>query len=174
MEIVIFTTGSKTTSYLESSLSAILKQKIQKFGDVTRNRTISISSYIPADELGLSKSKLLPIPSLHIPSGDAITNLLWHIIYFNSRKSSHTPPGWNGYVSEVITGDFPGKSVVSMLPIINANPGDISSIFSTFTFITNQTKELNITTPVLTFDQLLWIKANEIKYAKNMSILLIF
>ena len=63
-------------------------------------------------------------------------------------------------MSKVTAGDFSGKSVVNMLPIIDVNPGDMSCIFSTLTFITNQAKELNITTPVLTFDQPLWLKTN--------------
>ena len=71
-------------------------------------------------------------------------------------------------MSKVTAGDFPGKSVVNMLPIIDVNPGDMSCIFSTLTFIINQAKELNITTPVLTFDQPLWLKANEIKYEKHV------
>ena len=105
---------------------------------------------------------------LHILSRDTITDLLWYAIYFNPRKNSHTRPGWNGYMSKVTAGDFPGKSVVNMLPIIDVNPGDMSCIFSTLTFIINQAKELNITTPVLTFDQPLWLKANEIKYEKHV------
>ena len=131
---------------------------------------IPISSSIPADEVGLSKIKLLPVPMLQISSQDTITDLLWHAIYFNPRKNSHTRPGWHGYISKVTAGDFPGKSVVNMLPITDVNPGDMSCIFSTLTFIINQAKELNIITPVLTFDQPLRLKANEIKYAKNMSI----
>ena len=91
---------------------------------------------------------------LHILSRDTITDLLWYAIYFNPRKNSHTRPGWNGYMSKVTAGDFPGKSVVKMLPIIDVNPGDMSCIFSTLTFIINQAKELNITTPVLTVDHL--------------------
>ena len=60
-----------------------------------------------------------------------------------------------------------------MLPIINVNPGDISCIFSRLIFVIKQATELTITTPVLTLDHPLWIKANEIKYVKNMSTALI-
>ena len=173
MGIVISTTGSSTTPFLENALPEIPRQKIQKVGDVTRRMVIPISSYVQADVVGLSKIELLPVPILHILSRDAITDLLWHAIYFNTRKNSHTRPEWNGYMSKVTAGDFPGKSTVNMLPIIDVNPGDMSCIFSTLTFIINQAKELNITTPVLTFDQPLPLKANEIKYAKIMSIVLI-
>ena len=49
----------------------------------------------------------------------------------------------------------------------------MSCIFSTLTFIINQAKELNNTTPVLTFHQPSWLKANEIKYATKMPFVLI-
>ena len=111
----------------------------------------------------LSKIKLLPALFVHISSSNTTTDLLWHTIYFNPRKSFHTWPLWTGYILEVTVGDFPDKTVVSMLSIINVNPGDMSCTFSTFTFIINQVKELHITMQVLTFD----------KYEKNMSIVLI-
>ena len=76
MGIVISTTGSSTTPFLENLLPAIPRQKIQKVGDVTRRRVNPISSYIPADEVGLSKIELLPVPMLHISSRDTITDLL--------------------------------------------------------------------------------------------------
>ena len=53
--IMMSTTGSSTTPFLENTLPAIPRQKIQKVGDVTRRRVIPISLYIPADEVGLSK-----------------------------------------------------------------------------------------------------------------------
>ena len=61
-----FYTGSLTTPDLEGSLPAIPRQKFQKVGDITHNRTIPISSYIPADKLGFSKIKLLPVLFFHI------------------------------------------------------------------------------------------------------------
>ena len=45
MGIVKSTTGSSTTPFLENSLPAIPRQKIQKVGDVTRGKVISVSSY---------------------------------------------------------------------------------------------------------------------------------
>ena len=69
-------------------------------------------------------------------------------------------------MSKVTVGDFPGKSVDSMLPITDVNPGYVLHLFNahkahTHRFSTiNQAKELNIT-PVLTFDQSFWVKAND-------------
>ena len=55
-------------------------------------------------------------------------------------------------------------------PIINLNPNDMTCIFSTLNFITEQAKQLEIVTPVVTFDQPLWLKSAEIIAAKSMKI----
>ena len=54
------------------------------------------------------------------------------------RVSMHIHDGM--VMSEVTVDKFPGKSVVSMLPIIDVNPGDMSCIFSTLTLIINHNK----------------------------------
>ena len=73
----------------------------------------------------------------------------------------------------VSSGKYPGKSVVSMLPIIDMNPGDRSCIYSVLSFISNQARELGIPTPIVTFDQPLWIKAVKIVSAKDMHMVVI-
>lgn len=62
----------------------------------------------------------------------------------------------------VCQGSYPGRSVVTMLPIIDMDPTNMTCIFSTLSFIENQANKLQIDTPVVTFDQPLWIKAMEI------------
>ena len=66
---------------------------------------------------------------------------------------------------DIIKGEFPGKAVVHMLPITDLNPSNMTCIYSTLCFILNQANSLNIKTPVVTFDQPLWIKAVEIVQA---------
>ena len=67
-------------------------------------------------------------------------------------------------------GTYPGKATVSMFPMININPNEITCICSTLNFITEQAKQLEIVTPVVTFDQPLWLKSAEIIAAKSMKI----
>lgn len=55
-----------------------------------------------------------------------------------------------------------GKAEVLMLPIIDLSPTDMSCIYSTLRFVESQAKDLGVETPVITFDQPLWIKATEI------------
>ena len=49
---------------------------------------------------------------------------------------------------------YHGKAVVSFLPILDLKLSDP-------TFIIDQAKVLGINTPILTFDQPLWLKATE-------------
>ena len=76
-------------------------------------------------------------------------------------------------MSMVSSGDNPGKSMVHLLPIIDLDPNDMSCIYSTLSFIIQQSQELELQIPIVTFDQPLWIKANEIVLAKCMNIFLI-
>ena len=46
-----------------------------------------------------------------------------------------------------------------MLPIIEMDPSDTTYIYSTFS---KQTEEINIPTPVNTFDHPVWLEATEI------------
>ena len=59
------------------------------------------------------------------------------------------------------------------LPIIDLSPTDSTCIYTTLEFVIDQAKSLNIRTPVLTFDQPLWLKATEIANCKSMNIVLI-
>ena len=58
-------------------------------------------------------------------------------------------------------GVFPGKSEVFFLPMIDLSPNDVTCIYSTLVFICDQAKRHSVT-PVITFDQPLYIKAQAI------------
>ena len=51
-------------------------------------------------------------------------------------------------------------------------PTDYTCIYSTLLFVINQCKKLNITTPSITFDQPLWLKAAEIAIEKSLDIVI--
>ena len=56
------------------------------------------------------------------------------------------------------SGAHPGVSEVFFMPMIDLNPGDLSCIYSTLRFVASQARKHNVT-PVLTFDQPLYLKA---------------
>ena len=60
-----------------------------------------------------------------------------------------------------------------MLPIIDLDPTDINYIYSTLIFLVQQATSLHIDTPVVTFDEPLWLKATEIVQTLDLKIVLI-
>ena len=76
-------------------------------------------------------------------------------------------------MQNISKGSYPGRSVATMLPIINLDPTDINCIHSTFVFITKQATMLNVVTAVVTSDQSLWIKDTEIVQKLDLKLVLI-
>ena len=66
-----------------------------------------------------------------------------------------TIPSWSGFMQTFREGEYPGKSEVNLLPIINLNPSDRSCVYST----------------CITFDQPLWLKAVDISAEKSLNII---
>ena len=175
MGIVLSTTNPSGAQHKTSSL--IRRDKLTKVEEVVHDKGIKILPY--SSEIGgLSKvilkkmSTLLQYHHLSKISEDLPLDLLWHSIHFIPRLAeSH--PGWTGYMTDVSKGYYPGKSNVTMLPIIDLDPNDMSCIYSTLMFVIGQAKDLNIHTPVVTFDQPLWVKANEISLALGLDIVVV-
>ena len=82
-------------------------------------------------------------------------------------------PGWSGYMSNVSAGSHPGKAEITMLLIINLDPTDMPCIYSTFTFVLDQAKHLEVATPCITLDQPLWQKSTEIINTLSLNIIVI-
>ena len=141
---------------------------MKRVGEVTVGKGIPILYYDPPEESGLSSVILKPLNELKVENvlpKYILYDYLWHISYCLPNPR----PSWSGYMSNISTGEYPGKSTISLLPIIDLNPTDMTCIYSTLKFVQSQAKELNIVTPVITFDQPLYIKAMEIVKAKNMN-----
>lgn len=151
----------------------IKRQALKLAGDVTKAKGIPVFSYYPEEESGLSQLEFKPRIQLMMPISQAAhtsLDLLWHTALFFKGQMR---PSWSGYMSKVCSGEYPGKSTVTFLPIIDLDPNDMSCIYSTILYVISQAKHLAIKTPVLTFDQPLWIKAIEIAQAKSLDIVLI-
>ena len=67
-------------------------------------------------------------------------------------------PSWSGMMQTVYKGDHPGPASVIFLPMIDLDPGNMSCIYSTMSFICEHAKRYNMV-PMITFDQPLWWKA---------------
>ena len=123
--------------------------------------------------MGLSKLKFQALTCLKSKTTviqNSRIDYLWDSAVFFRQ---YERPNWSGYITNISRGTYPGKSTIMFLPIIDLSPTDPTCIYTTLEFVIDQAKYLNIRTPVLTFDQPLWLKATEIANCKSMNIVLI-
>lgn len=81
---------------------------------------------------------------------------------FRFHKST---PSWQGMMHLLHKGcEYPVKSSVQFLPMIDMNPGDKACILSTLDYVCSLLSTHNMPT-IITFDQPLFWKASEIKNA---------
>ena len=142
---------TSTTGATLCRRSPLKRKKILKSSEILKNRQVKIPLYISSEETGLSQMSfkvLIQLNQSSCLSKDKFLDLFWHIARFFSRPR----PSWNGYMTSVSKGDYPGKASVNMLPVIDMDSTNLSCIYSTLNFIADLSKELQ-TTPIVTFDQ---------------------
>ena len=81
-------------------------------------------------------------------------NFIWKI----SPVLNFVRPLWSSFMQMIHKGEHPTNTSVLFLPIIDLNPNNPASVFSTLKFVCDHAKKFNCT-PVITFDQPLWWKA---------------
>ena len=79
----------------------------------------------------------------------------------NFLFSDAAMPSWNGFMQESSSGEY-SVSSTKILPFINRNPSDPSTIFTALTFAAEECKKLNQPLCSVTFDQPLFAKAAQI------------
>ena len=135
------------------------------------NKGVPIQNYIKENISDFSKIKLTSLEKLTTTElkKHELKHFTWKTSwYFNSK--SDLKPNWSGYMQNMLEGQCPGKPHVTYLPIIDLNLNDDQCIYSTLKFIEEQSASLNIDTPVITFDQPLWLKAANIIFTKHLNI----
>ena len=98
----------------------------------------------------------LHLQELHVPGRcDSIELVddLWKLLL----PIRPNRPAWQGYAQMVYNGDYPGKSSIFFLPMIDINASDPTCVLSTMRFVCMQAKKYGFH-PVITFDQPLWWK----------------
>ena len=151
----------------------IQKEKVQSVKKIIKNKGIIIKEYLPPSGTCLSTVKFKEMRELKLNktfSLDCDMDVFWGSSFF---FRDHTRPNWSGFMTQYSAGNYPGKSNVPFLPIIDLSPSDPSCIFTTLEFVIDQAKSLNVEAPVITFGQPLWFKATKIATAKSMSIVII-
>lgn len=121
---------------------------------------VNIQSFVPNKKSGLADIRLIPIAELHqdppaLKSGDIAWMAGWTIQNCNTTFEHHN---WNGFMKLIHQPGCKEKSHIEFLPIIEGDPNDYSTIYTTLMECT-----LSGQTPaVITFDMPIWIKATQI------------
>ena len=135
MGLVVSTTPGASIQ----GLAPIPRQKTRSADDLVIGSGFPILNYHPPEKLGMSSVVLKPLNELNIKSAMPYKNVLdyvWHASYFLASPR----PSWSGYMTDISHGEYPGKSTVSLLPIVDLNPSDMSCIYSTLKFVESQAK----------------------------------
>ena len=114
---------------------------------------INIKQYNIASSLQLNirYDQLLPTEIVDPTSN---LDLLWQVSWLlNPRR-----PSWSGTMQSCHQGEYPGKSSVIFLPMIELDPSNVTCVYSTLDFVSRHARRYDVT-PILTFDQPLWWKA---------------
>ena len=94
---------------------------------------------------------------LSITVQDPTANL--DVLWKTSLPLSAERPAWSGLMQAVHEGNHTGKSSVLYFPMIDMTTSDVTCVMSTLNFVSRHAKSHDILTPIITFDQPLWLKA---------------
>ena len=170
MGMIAVTTNKQHKEIKQKVLSR--PNKIVKVDELVKRKGIPIISYDFLNQANFDKLKFTNHADLIQPfifAEATKTDHLWHSAGLFSTEE--TPrQNWNGFMQDISTGTSRTKSNIAMLPLINLKPSDETCLYSTLIFIINQSKALNVTTPTVTFDQPLWLKAFKIMNVKGLDI----
>ena len=97
-------------------------------------------------------------------------DLLWHMGWFVSDRDE-LRPSWAGFNSSVHCTKPVVASDIRLLPIVDCNPNEPACVYSTLVFVAGQAQKMNNITPVITFDQPLWLKAVKIVNSTGLNVL---
>ena len=169
MGIIVSTTLSRDN--LVALLPPITRKERIPVGELTKDLGVSIIPYERSNRSGISGIKprsQLTLP-LKVPREIPTSNTLWHLGWlFKPASGKH--PNWSGYMQTINNDETPVKSDIHLFPIIDMTPTNETCIYSTLRYVMEQALNLGITTPCITFDQPLWLKAVDIMKSLNLEI----
>lgn len=141
--------SAHTPAIIQNRKIARIKPTIE---DVRCKRSVEIHQYLgEATDKNIFYGDIRSLVASKITKKvDVLVNVTWN---FKSER-----PFWSGIMQSVNTGDHPGKSSITILPIIDLNPSDLDCVYSTLVYLSKQAEKHQIA-PVITFDQPLYWKA---------------
>ncbi|KAK6181746.1 hypothetical protein SNE40_009537 [Patella caerulea] len=144
--------------------------------ELVKDRGIPVLSYVPCGPPALASVKFNPLIELKYPTTDLpilyYCNLLWQSSYLLKKSLSPEPHwlNWPGFMQHAfLRYDTVDEDDITILPLVDLDPGYMSTLYSCIKYIEGQIKSLNIDETTLTFDQPLYIKAEVIVSHENIN-----
>lgn len=143
--VILFSTTNKFGLSYPTDLSPIKRSILRKVEEGINQQRITIKNYTTSSTtIGLSKlifKERCSLDTIHELRAPVRLDILWNSAIFLRAKG--TRPNWSVDMTGICDRKYPGKSTVSLLPLIDLNPSNLSWIYSTLLFIINQFKFLN-------------------------------
>jgi hypothetical protein len=144
---------------------------------IVHNRSIPIVHYSVCNRSPLSSLSFRSWLELQMPYAlpdGCQLDVLWQVgCFVKGFDGKH--PSWTSFMHDLSAAESGVSNFVNvtdfrMCPILDLNPNDMTCIYSTLLYIIERCKILGVTTPCVTFDQPLWLKAVEVTVEHNLNI----
>ena len=136
----------------------LLPKSYTNVNELVRKKGLHITSF------SVSYENIMSFFTIHISSD---MDYLWHAAGLFSTPAEPSL-NWICFMQDLTKGIHPPRTDIDVLPVIDLKPSEETCIYSSLLFVIEQSKKLSVTTPSITFDQRLWLKALEIITANKL------
>lgn len=163
----LFPDPQKKTAVPRMKLKALDKAKILEGVEVkilpfTNRKLIGINTvmFIPIGELFSSLAHDKPL----LTPGDTLWAAGW-VIKAHNPEFQHS--NWNGWMKKIHANDAKQSTQIDFLPVIEGDPNDLNTIFTTL----KECIRLTAGVAIVTFDLPIWLKAVNIIKQENLPVI---
>lgn len=130
---------------------------------------MKILSFVPKMKVGLADFQFVPVADLRqdppaLLPGDIAWAAGWAI---KNHNPAFEHPNWNGFMKSIHQPECKEKSLIEFLPIIEGDPNDYSTIYTTLMECLRSSQS----PAVITFDLPIWLKATQIVLQSELPII---
>ena len=130
---------------------------------------VKILSFVPKNKIGLADIQFVPVADLRqdpptLLPGDITWAAGWAI---KNHNPAFEHPNWNGFMKSIHQHQTKEKSLIEFLPIIEGDPNDYSTIYTTLMECLRRSQS----PAVITFDLPIWLKATQIVLQSELPII---
>lgn len=138
-------------------------EKLTALQLVSSADSTELQTFVKNPGTGLKTVAIKDLDSLSPVATDVILPLATDILWLLNVHSSEVPMvGWNGFMEKATSEEHYQRSKVFYLPFINAPPSNLDTVYTALLIARQKCDSINQKTCFVTFDQPLYMKAQEI------------